>query len=45
MLYKIGTIAEVLGMPVHVVRFYEEKGLLKAKHIDGSTTRYFDEYE
>lgn len=45
MLYKIGTIAEVLGMPVHVVRFYEEKGLLTAKHIDGSTTRYFDEYD
>lgn len=44
-LYKIGTIAQVLGMPVHVVRFYEEKGLLTSKHLDGSTTRYFDEYD
>lgn len=45
MLYKIGTLAQILGLPLHVIRFYERKGLLTSKHVKGSTTRYFDEYD
>lgn len=41
---RIGGFANVVGISVKTIRFYEEKGLLKPAYIDKYTGyRYYDE--
>jgi DNA-binding transcriptional MerR regulator len=44
-MYKIGTLSKFLGIPEHVLRFYERKGLLKSKRKPDSPMRYYDEFD
>lgn len=44
-MYKIGVISRLLGIPEHVLRFYEKKGLIAAKRKEDSPTRYYDEFD
>jgi len=43
-MYKIGTVSKLCGVPAHVIRYYEELGLVSSRHINGSSTRYYDPF-
>ncbi len=43
-LYKIGTVSRLCGVPAHVIRYYEELGLIRSQHKTGSSTRYYDPF-
>ncbi len=41
--YKIGKIAELTGLTLRTIRYYEEEGLLSAKRTDGGQRYYSDQ--
>ena len=43
-LYKIGAVSKICGVPAHVIRYYEELGLVTSHRIGGSSTRYYDAF-
>jgi len=45
MLYKIGDIAQLLGISTEGLRYYEECGIITPKKREGSSCRYYDTWD
>ena len=44
-MYTVKQVADILGVSVHTVRFYDDKGLIPGKKQNSANQRIFDEMQ
>lgn len=45
MSYRIGSVAEMLDMPVETIRFYENQGIVKPRRLENSNYREYETWD